>query len=430
MPSVAGQPMEDKSNRANDREAVLREVEKLAASSLLHTSESLCNLLRYLAHQAVEHPDASPKEYQIATEVFGRRADFDPRLDSTVRVQTGRLRSKLAEYYAGSGGDDELILAIPKGSYSLTFQHRVAPAAVLSESAQSVAKQIAATRRDPSRLRQFVANPWAYLFLALLGTAAIAIIARQGADRRSWPTSGPTSAFWHIFLSDKQPPLVIFSNAEFVGDPTAVAGMHYFNPANDSPTSIRDHYTGVGEVFAVHALDTLFAGFSRQIRVKRGRQLAWDEAKDNNLIFLGSTTENLSLREFPKQCDFVFKSIAGPPGRGDWEILNVHPGLGEQATFVGAPGLPTTEDYAVIALVPAFASGHWVLILAGTTTLGTQAAVEFVCRPESLGDLVDRLHLSASGSPVAFEAVIKAEIAQDVPVQTEIVALHTRPPNH
>ena len=42
----------------------------------------------------------------FATEVFGRPSTFDPQMDSTIRVQAGRLRSKLAEYYASEGIDD------------------------------------------------------------------------------------------------------------------------------------------------------------------------------------------------------------------------------------------------------------------------------------------------------------------------------------
>ncbi len=85
------------------RDKLNHQIQKLVGSETLKGSDSLCRLLRYLADQSFEHPGGSIKEYQIATEVFGRASDFDPRLDSTVRVQTGRLRSKLAEYYAGPG---------------------------------------------------------------------------------------------------------------------------------------------------------------------------------------------------------------------------------------------------------------------------------------------------------------------------------------
>src|SRR5215813_6603921 len=108
-----------------DRAQLQSEIERLVASHALHGSESLCKLLRYLAKQAVEHPGVPVKEYQIATEVFGRQSDFDPQLDSMVRVQVGRLRSKLSEYYSGEGANDTTGVEIPKGSYAVVLHDRV-----------------------------------------------------------------------------------------------------------------------------------------------------------------------------------------------------------------------------------------------------------------------------------------------------------------
>jgi len=82
------------------REQYLAQIDRLLNSHVLHGSESLCKLLRYLAEHALDHPGSPLKEYQIATEVFGRSPNFDPQSDSTIRVQAGRLRLKIAEYYA------------------------------------------------------------------------------------------------------------------------------------------------------------------------------------------------------------------------------------------------------------------------------------------------------------------------------------------
>src|ERR1700757_50181 len=103
------------------REQCFHQIERLTKSHILHSSESLCKLLRYLAEHSLDHPGIALKEYQIATEVLGRPAGFDPQSDSTVRVQAGRLRVKLAEYYAHDGVDDPIRVEIPKGSYALTF---------------------------------------------------------------------------------------------------------------------------------------------------------------------------------------------------------------------------------------------------------------------------------------------------------------------
>src|ERR1700720_4717898 len=107
-----------------EREQYLAQIDRLVNSHVLHGSESLCKLLRYLAEHALDHPGSSLKEYQIATEVFGRPLDFDPQHDSTIRVQAGRLRLKLAEYYGSEGAGDDIIVEVPKGTYVVSFHHR------------------------------------------------------------------------------------------------------------------------------------------------------------------------------------------------------------------------------------------------------------------------------------------------------------------
>src|SRR5271165_6433915 len=99
---------------SKDAVAYSAEIEKLVQSQALHGSESLCKLLRYLAKNSLEHPGSPVKEYQIATELFGRQSDFDPQLDSMVRVQAGRLRTKLAEYYSTEGARDTTVVELPK----------------------------------------------------------------------------------------------------------------------------------------------------------------------------------------------------------------------------------------------------------------------------------------------------------------------------
>src|SRR6185437_655722 len=115
--------------QSSERERCLGQIDKLVNSQVLHGSESLCKLLRYLAEHALDHPGSSLKEYQIATEVFGRPHDFDPQHDSTIRVQAGRLRLKLAEYYSTEGAEDNLLVEIPKGTYVVSFHNRSLPPA-------------------------------------------------------------------------------------------------------------------------------------------------------------------------------------------------------------------------------------------------------------------------------------------------------------
>src|SRR5579872_1708012 len=84
------------------------EVEKLIESPVLHGSGSLCRLLHYLANRAIHDPGSAIREHEIASEVFGRVEAFDPRLDSTVRVNVARLRAKLIDYSTGPGAETQL----------------------------------------------------------------------------------------------------------------------------------------------------------------------------------------------------------------------------------------------------------------------------------------------------------------------------------
>ena len=401
------------------------QIEKLLSSHALHGSESLCKLLRYLADQTLEHPGATPKEYQIATEVFGRSSNFDPHLDSTVRVQAGRLRGKLAEYYATEGAEDSVLVDFPRGTYALAFHER--------PTGRNHGSGLHESRSDAGQTSRIwlVAVILLCAFLsAVVAVATDRFLNRRTAEARLTSDSSDLPVafhvFWRGFLTGPQEPWVIFSNAAFVGRP--YVGMRYYNRARDSGAVILDHYTGVGEVLAVHALDNVFQKLRQQIRVKRGSLFSLDDAKNNDLIFIGSPSENLTLLELPNTQQFVFKQITSGARMGTMEIINSHPESGEPKEFLPTPpDVTLTEDYSIIALKRGLNPAHSVLILAGATTIGTQAAVEYVCQQNSLEELLLRLSVSNSGELKPFEAVIRVKVTRGVPVGSELVALRKEP---
>lgn len=408
------------------REQCFQQIERLTNSHSLRGSESLCRLLHYLAEHSLAHPPSTVKEYQIATEVFGRSAHFDPQSDSTVRVQAGRLRVKLAEYYAVEGVDDPIVVKLPKGSYHLSFEGR-------SPEAQASIAEHAAIAPAPHKEAPAIA-PWR-LAVLLLSVALLIALVSVGVLLRSrnppvtagaaFAASSVLHTFWAPFLSGPQEPLVIFSNAAFVGRPET--GLRYFKAQTDSRTAVRDHYTGVGEVLAVHSLDQVFNVLGRQLLVKRGSLLSLDDAKNTDLIFVGSPSENLALLDIRGTQDFVFQRVNAGPRQGDLAIVNRTPRPGEATTFLASRSDdPLVEDYAVVGLVPGLAPDRSILILAGTTTFGTQGAVEFVSRSDSLEQLLKQLPGAKSGPVKPFEALVHVKIARGVPVETELVAVHSR----
>jgi hypothetical protein len=75
----------------------------------------LCDFLRFAIETSAQGREGDLKEYVIALEVFHRPDSYDPKIDSVVRVEAAKLRSKLERYYQTEGRNDPLRIEIPKG---------------------------------------------------------------------------------------------------------------------------------------------------------------------------------------------------------------------------------------------------------------------------------------------------------------------------
>ena len=411
---------------ADDRDRRLDQIERLTHSHALRKAESLCKLLRYLANHALAHPGVPLKEYKIATEVFGRPADFNPQADSAIRVQAGRLRLKLVDYYSHEGLADSIIVEMPNGAYTLDFHDRE-----IARPVALPAPVIFPSERTPDKSTR----GWtiAVVVLSFVLVAALAAVAALSLElnsireksRGELSSSAALRIFWSQFASGAGAPWVIFSNAAFVGRPET--GMRYLDPVRDPRNLILDHYTGVGEVLAVHALDQVFNLLKHPVLVKRGSLFSLDDARNNNLIFVGSPAENRTLLDLPGSQEFVFTRIKSRPHEGDLAIVNVHPEAGEPGAFYPSdPSQPLLEDYAIVALVRGLDPARHVMILAGTTTIGTQAAVEYVCGKDSVEELLRRLALPPGAELKPFEALLRIKVTRGVPVATQLVAVRHR----
>jgi adenylate cyclase len=114
-----------------DAAAIRNELDRILASETFTTAGRHSRLLRYVVERTLAGEGDQLKEYVLGTEVFDRATSYDPRLDSIVRVEVRRLRSRLEEYYRGPGCADPVAITIPRGSYVPMFEPRtggVAPA--------------------------------------------------------------------------------------------------------------------------------------------------------------------------------------------------------------------------------------------------------------------------------------------------------------
>ena len=119
-------PLEDANARdaIPDSQAVRVHLAKVLASAQFSTAPRLSRFLSFVVDSALEGRSSEIKESLIAVEVYGRPPDYNPQMDSTVRVEAWRLRAKLRDFYATADASDPIVIELPKGKYVPVFRDR------------------------------------------------------------------------------------------------------------------------------------------------------------------------------------------------------------------------------------------------------------------------------------------------------------------
>jgi hypothetical protein len=114
-------------------ELVRGQLERLLSDRRFPRSERLSRFLRYTIETTLAGRQDDLKEYSIALEVYDKPPSYDPAIDSLVRVEIGRLRTKLSDYYTKEGREDPIHIEFPKGSYVPIFRPQTAVIDKVSE---------------------------------------------------------------------------------------------------------------------------------------------------------------------------------------------------------------------------------------------------------------------------------------------------------
>lgn len=119
-------------------EQVRAQLGRVLASRGFANAGRLSRLLRHVVERTLAGEADQLKEYSVGMEVFDRDEKYDPRVDSIVRVEAGRLRSRIDEYYNGDGAGDPVRITLPRGAYVAVFERPVAapvvaPAAAVAD---------------------------------------------------------------------------------------------------------------------------------------------------------------------------------------------------------------------------------------------------------------------------------------------------------
>lgn len=102
-------------------EEVRDQLERILKNHRFVSAERNAGFLRFVVEHVLAGKADEVKETVIASELYGRPSDYDPKVDSIVRVEATRLRSRLQAYYEGEGRRDPIRITLPKGTYVPRF---------------------------------------------------------------------------------------------------------------------------------------------------------------------------------------------------------------------------------------------------------------------------------------------------------------------
>jgi TolB-like protein len=113
---------EPKKWSADEAAAIRAQLARMLQHPLFSQSERLQRFLRHIVEETLTGGGRRLNQFVIGIDVFDRGQSFDPAIDSIVRVEAGRLRSKLREYYDEAGRGDTIRIDLPKGGYAVEFR--------------------------------------------------------------------------------------------------------------------------------------------------------------------------------------------------------------------------------------------------------------------------------------------------------------------
>jgi len=395
----------------------LEQIQRLIQTDLFRFSELQRRLLVYLAEKSLRGEADQLKEYTIAVDALAKPESYDPRRDSAVRLQTGKLRQKIREYYVTVGQADPVLVDFPKGRFKLVFSHR------------DLSVPLEPIREGPRRTGTL---PWLLVTVILAGLCAYlanAVYRLKRGDTAAASLTAWTPAaqeFWSPFLEGKEETLVCIGTPLFVHLPKV--GFFRDSDVNSwtEPESLplkRELqrafpggaqepwylFTGIGEAGGAFLLGNFLTARGFHLSFADSSQVTWNEIGGHNIVFVGPPKFVPQIEDLPVTCDLVLDAAG---------IRNLKPKPGEPALLKDTDALSRDgRSYGLISRLPGLHGKGEILVLGGDGTTGTLAAAQYISTENYLAELLSRVRLPSGKLPPYFQAVVSAKVKHETPVE-------------
>jgi hypothetical protein len=420
-----------------DIEQLHRHAELIRTSNVLGRSELMSRLFDFFVECTAA--GKTPKEIEIAVDVFDKDARFEVAQDAMVRVYVHKLRRKLDDYYAADGRHETGRLTIPRGEYKLVFE-TVAPTATVDETPQPPALDDAIdTIVAVPRVRSNLWLPLAAGFAILLGVnvALWFAFAGKGSSAASELATVRNQTLWQDIVSDAQPVTIVVGDYYIFGEldtpsqsnPESVRRLvreFNINSRNDLDRLLKERpefaerymdlalrYLPVSSAFALHNIAPLIeAGKQnpRQVQMILASDLTPTQIRSSHIVYIGLLSGMGILR------DIVFAGSQFKIGDTYDELLDHK----NNKLYVSQSSIAINDNvrYRDYGYFSTFAgpNGKRIVILSGTRDVALMHTAEAVSRQASLATLIQQ-----ANAAIDFEALYAVDAIDHMNLDGELL---------
>ena len=379
-------------------------LERLLASEAFRPSKRSQEFLRFVVTRLLDGDEASIKERNIAIEVFARSIHYNSSEDSFVRVKASEVRRRLAAYYTAPSADDILKIELPLGGYVPQFVGLERP------------------QLEPILPLSLPTAAPGNHFRRAIPAGALALIAILAVwSPYSFRRTSPMDDFWSPVLKSPQP-VVIFlplplSYVSIPGDTKErPEGSWEAGPGTDHRLfTLGPDKVGLGAAVGAIRFATLCERSGKAYTLKAGEEFSFADLRNQPSVLFGAFSSPWAMEI---NNEYRFKLVSGPDS-------HIEDSQNPSRQWRKTPGRYVTnpvEDYAIASRVIDSKSGRIVIIAAGFSTFGTEAAAEFLTEPARLVELARRAPQSLDKGN--FQVLLQTKVIGNTPTPAHIIDAH------
>jgi hypothetical protein len=380
-----------------EREQVREQLKKLLTCPSFSVSQRYPKLLRFVVEQTLAGQEDALKERLLGIEVFHRAPDYDTNQDPVVRLSAAEVRKRIALYYQHPEHQNELVIGLNPGSYIPFFRQAIAaPAAPLVPGTAADAKPEVISPHK--RLSPFVAAAVA------AGVVAICL----GAYIFLRPSV--VGQFWSPILISPSPVTLC------VGSPDAVN----LSPLTGAPPSTvldelnRSGHLGTANVATLIHMGGVLEDRNKAFRLVLASQASFPQLREGPVILVGALDNIWTMRlmqplryGFAMNNDSMYIVDRKNPSARNWVV-----------SLKQSPSAQT-EDFAIIARYHDTTLDQPVVLVAGLSHQGTEAAGELLSDSAFLKTLFQ--NAPSDWKRVNLEAIVQTQVIDGHPGPSRIL---------